>query len=79
MHFESIPIKPVKPFFKVYHYDMQYEIEKKSLSKNNNNDFFGFLKQSSWDFENDFGEQITRKSYLSKKYKKLKRFLYKFL
>ena len=79
LHFESIPIKPVKPFFKVYHYDIQYEIEKKSLNKNNIDNFFGFLKQSSWDFENDFGEQITRKSYLSKKYKKLKRFLYKFL
>ena len=34
--------------------------------------YFGFLNQSSWDFENDFGDQITRKSYLSKKYKKLK-------
>ena len=49
---------------------------KKSLNKNNNDDFFGFLKQSSWDFENDFGEQITRKSYLSKKYKKLKKDFY---
>ena len=78
LNFRSIPIKPVKPFFRVYHYDMQYEIEK-NLHNKNHDEYFGFLKQSSWDFENDFGEQIKRKSFLSKKYKKIKRFLYKFL
>ena len=57
---------------------MQYEIEK-NLHNKSHDVYFGFLKQSSWDFENDFGEQIKRKSFLSKKYKKIKRFLYKFL
>ena len=42
------------------------EIEKKSLNKNNNDDFFGFLKQSSWDLKMILGINNKKVIFIKK-------------
>lgn len=77
LHFLSIPIYPIEPIFKVYHYDWQYFFcrrsgeELESLKEN----YLGFLRQSNWEYELDFGDHAFRKSWFSRQVRKIKRFL----
>lgn len=75
--FQSMPIYPVGPLFRVYHYNWQYYFLKKQGEKIEAlpEHYLGYLKQSNWTFEEDFGEQRRRKSWGSRALRKLKRLL----
>jgi hypothetical protein len=70
----------LEPLFKVYHYDWQYFFAKRSgeapasLSKN----YLGYLLQSNWDFDSDYGVHALRKSFASRVLRKIKRFFSRF-
>ncbi len=75
--YKAIPVYPIEPIFRVYHYDWQFFVNKRlgetvrGLSVN----YLGVLKQSNWDYQNDYGNQANRKSFLSRLLRGLKRFL----
>lgn len=76
LKFRSIPLLPLEPIFKVYHYDWQYYFSRKNnettatLSKN----YLGYLRQSNWDYDSDYGSHALRKSFGSRVLRKIKRF-----
>ncbi len=78
--YKAIPIYPIEPIFRVYHYDWQYFTNKK-IGENNkalSTNYLGFLRQSNWDYERDSGKQAKRKSFLSKAVRVLKRIAARF-
>lgn len=80
LFFKSIPLNPIEPLFRVYHYDWQYFHLKKmgeSLS-NISFQYMGVLSQSNWNYELDYGSHAKRKSWLSKMVRCLKRWLSRF-
>lgn len=78
--YKAIPLVPIEPIFRVYHYDWQYFTNRKlgETHKILMNNYLGVLKQSNWEFERDYGVQATRKSLLSRILKKLKRLAARF-
>lgn len=76
LKFKPIQLLPLEPLFKVYHYDWQYFFAKRgnetlsSLSEN----YLGYLKQSNWDYDSDYGAHALRKSFASRVLRKIKRF-----
>lgn len=80
LQFQSIPVFPIEPIFRVYHYDWQYFSLKAmgetvdSISQN----FLGYLKQSNWEYEMDYGSHALRKSIFSRFLRKIKRFFAKY-
>lgn len=65
---QAIPLFPVEPLFKVYHYKKQFE-EGIRLGENETKlamNFFGIVKQSAWDRELDFGPGKTSLSRLKR-------------
>lgn len=73
--YKAIPIYPIEPIFRVYHYDWQYFTNKKMGETNKSLcvNYLGILKQSNWEYERDFGGQAKRKSFLSKAVRVLRR------
>ncbi len=75
--YKAIPLYPIEPIFRVYHYDWQFFSNRRlgetvgSLAVN----YLGILKQSNWDYQSDYGHQANRKSFLSKFLRSIKRFL----
>lgn len=80
LHFKSIPLYPIEPIFRVYHYDWQYFSLKAQgeTIETISQEFFGYLKQSSWEFEADYGSHAKRKSIPSRCLRGLKRFFSKY-
>lgn len=78
--YNAIPIYPIEPIFRVYHYDWQYFTSKKMGETNKTliANYLGILKQSNWDYERDYGQQAKRKSFLSKVVRVLKRIAARF-
>jgi hypothetical protein len=78
--YKAIPIYPIEPLFRVYHYDWQYFTSKKMGETNSTLlvNYLGILKQSNWDYERDSGKQAKRKSFLSKVVRVLKRIAARF-
>jgi hypothetical protein len=78
--YKAIPIYPIEPIFRVYHYDWQYFTSKKmgETSSTLLVNYLGILKQSNWDYERDSGKQAKRKSFLSKVVRVLKRIAARF-
>ena len=80
LKFKPIPLLPLEPLFKVYHYDWQYYYGKKNsetpivLSEN----YLGYLRQSNWDYDSDYGAHASRKSFGSRVLRKIKRFFAKY-
>lgn len=74
--YKAIPICPVEPIFRVYHYDWQFFTSRKlgetpeTVAMN----YFGILKQSNWDYQNDYGSHANRKSFTSMLLRGIKRF-----
>jgi len=71
--YEAIPLRPVEPYFRVYHYDWQYfilrrqgETEEK-LQKN----YLGIVHQSNWDSNLDYGAK--KKNLSSQILRRIKR------
>lgn len=72
--YQAIPLWPVEPYFRVYHYDWQYywlkrmgESESK-LAKN----YLGVVYQSNWDISMDYG--VPHKPLYSRLWKRTKSF-----
>jgi hypothetical protein len=80
LKFKPIPLLPLEPLFKVYHYDWQYFFAQRgsetsaTLSEN----YLGYLKQSNWDYDADYGAHALRKSFSSRTLRKIKRFFAKY-
>ena len=75
LHYRSIPLIPVGPLFRVYHYDWEYFLRTKNgenLDKLKEN-FLGVVKQSNWDFELDYAAQRDKKSASSRFFRVFKR------
>jgi hypothetical protein len=71
--YEAIPIYPVEPYFRVYHYDWQYYLLKR-MGENEQrvaDNFMGIIYQSNWEFEMDYG--VHTKSFVSRSLRRLKR------
>jgi hypothetical protein len=80
LHFKSIPLYPIEPIFRVYHYDWQYfslRAQGETI-ETISQEFLGYLKQSSWEFEADYGSHAKRKSIASRCLRVVKRFFSKY-
>lgn len=78
--YESIPLRPIEPLFRVYLYDWQYAALRRSgeTPEKLPSLFLGLVKQSNWEFEMDFGDHAKRKSALSRGARRLRRSLARF-
>lgn len=78
--YESIPLRPIEPLFRVYLYDWQYAALRRSgeTPEKLPSLFLGLVKQSNWEFEMDYGDQAKRKSVLSRGARRLRRSLARF-
>ncbi len=68
LEFKSIPMLPIEPLFRVYHYNWQYHTLRKLGETNNSlkGEYLGVVCQSSWQYDLDYGVQAKRKSFSSK-------------
>ena len=80
LKYGSIPIHPINPLFRVYHYDWEFfEAAKKGETiETLKSQYLGVLKQSNWHYELDSGVQAARKSAPSRFVRYIKRNLAKF-
>ena len=73
LKYESIPLLPIEPLFRFYHYDWQFYTNKaigeteEKLKQN----YLGVVYQSNWEYEMDYGK--PEKSFLSRTARKLRR------
>lgn len=76
--YQSIPLRPIEPLFRVYHTDWQYFAQRKmgeTIEKLREN-YLGVVMQSNWQYEMDYGE--PDKSILSRTARKVRRQLARF-
>lgn len=75
LKFRSIPLHPIGPLFRVYHYDWEYFSRLKMGETNETiqQRFLGVLKQSNWDFDMDQGKHAFRKRPISRLFRRLRR------
>jgi hypothetical protein len=73
--YRSIPLMPLEPIFRVYHYDWHYFFYKKIGETEDTlvQQYLGVLHQSNWDYSYDYGKHIKRKSFFSRLFRRLKR------
>ncbi|MBI1889891.1 MAG: hypothetical protein HYS18_04540 [Burkholderiales bacterium] len=73
LQFKSIPLLPIEPLFRVYHYDWQFDTLRHMGERPENleTQYLGILCQSNWQYELDYGAQ--KKSSLSRANRWLKR------
>lgn len=74
--YKAIPVLPIEPIFRVYHYDWQFFTNKKlgEVPERLIVNYLGILKQSNWNYENDYGAHANRKSFASMLLRSIKRF-----
>ena len=71
--YQAIPLHPIEPLFRVYHYDWQYFSLRRQggteakLAKN----YLGVIYQSNWNWELDYG--APQKSWASRVLRRIKR------
>lgn len=72
LHFNSIPLLPIEPLFRVYHYNWQFLAQHRlgERIKKLQGEYLGVLCQSNWQYEWDFGEK--KKSVFSRMIRWLK-------
>ncbi len=73
LQYKSIPLYPIEPLFRFYHYDWQYYALKKqgeNIEKLKQN-YFGVVLQSNWEYEMDYG--APQKSFLSRTVRNIRR------
>lgn len=78
LKYESIPLYPIEPLFRFYHYDWQYFTLKKQgeTIEKLREQYLGVVFQSNWEFELDYGSQ--QKTMLSRVARNLRRQLKRF-
>jgi len=77
LKYKTIPLYPIEPIFRVYHYDWQYFSFKKlgDSIKTIKSCYLGILKQSNWDYTNDYGQHLYRKNRFSRTLRSMRHFL----
>lgn len=71
--FGAIALRPVEPYFRVYHYDWQYDLFRRQgeTEASLRAAYLGIVLQSNWDDSLDYG--APRKSWASRAVRRLKR------
>lgn len=80
LKYQSIRLIPIEPLFRAYHYDWQFfscRRQGETVDKLTH-EYLGFVRQSNWFYESDYGDQALRKSYASRLLRQLKRFISRF-
>jgi hypothetical protein len=77
LHFRPIPLLPIGPLFRVYHYDWEFFYRKKQgeTAEKLKKKFLGVLRQSNWEYELDTSVVRQKKSVLSRLHRRLKRWI----
>lgn len=80
LHFQSIPLLPVGPLFRVYHYNWQWHTMRRlgETPEKLKANYLGMLRQSNWDYSRDSGLGDRRKSPASRVLRAFKHFLARF-
>lgn len=78
LKYKSIPLYPIEPLFRFYHYDWQYYSLKKQgeTIEKLRDQYLGVVLQSNWEYELDYGSH--QKPILSRVARNLKRQLKRF-
>jgi hypothetical protein len=80
LHFRSIPLLPIGPLFRVYHYNWQWHAMRR-LRENSATikaNYLGLLRQSNWDYSRDSGLGNRRRNAFSRTLRAAKHFLSRF-
>ena len=77
LKYKSIPLIPIEPLFRCYHYDWHYFTNKRlgETHETLQNEYLGIVQNSSWDFKNDFRDGTGGKPWLSRLLRYVKQFL----
>jgi Family of unknown function (DUF6492) len=77
LHFKSIPVVPIEPILRVYHFDWQFDLQQKQGERADllNQQYLGVCLQSNWEVDMD---AKGKRSTASKIVRSIKRFLKKF-
>ncbi len=77
LKYKSIPLIPIEPLFRCYHYDWHYYTNKRlgETHETLQREYLGVVQNSSWDFRRDFGSEASRKPWPSRLLRYLKQFL----
>jgi hypothetical protein len=77
LKYKSIPLIPIEPLFRCYHYDWHYYTNKKlgETYETLSHEYLGVIKNSSWDFRNDYLDGISKKPWPSRMLRYVKQFL----
>ena len=80
LHFRSIPLIPIGPLFRVYHYNWQWHTMRRlgETPETIKENYLGMLRQSNWDYSSDSGLGVRRKSLPSRLLRAIKHFLAQF-
>jgi len=80
LHYRSIPLQPVGPLFRVYHYNWQWHAMRRlgETPEKLKANYLGMLRQSNWDYSRDSGLGDRRKSPASRLLRAFKHFLARF-
>jgi hypothetical protein len=75
LKYGAIPLHPIEPLFRVYHYDWHYYFLKRSgeTIEKVKKIYLGVIFQSNWESELSYG--VPTKTLISRIFKKIKRFL----
>jgi hypothetical protein len=68
LQFNSIPLMPIEPLFRCYHYNWQWHTLRRlgESTSTLQREYLGTVCQSNWQYELDYGAQAQRKSWLSR-------------
>jgi len=68
LKFNSIPLMPIEPLFRCYHYNWQWHALRRlgESTATLQREYLGTVCQSNWQYELDYGTQAQRKSWLSR-------------
>jgi hypothetical protein len=80
LHYRSIPLIPIGPLFRVYHYNWQCHTMRRlgETPEKIKANYLGMLRQSNWDYSRDSGLGGRRKSPASQLLRTFKHFLARF-
>lgn len=80
LQFNSIPLLPIEPLFRCYHYNWQWHTLRGlgETTETLQREYLGIVCQSSWQYELDYGAQAQRKSRLSRLVRFIRALLAKF-
>jgi hypothetical protein len=68
LQFNSIPLMPIDPLFRFYHYNWQWHTMRRlgESTETLKREYLGMVCQSNWQYEMDYGAQAKRKPWASR-------------